>query len=107
MDIPPGFVFLAQVVPRLLLLPAAVFWVSKSLFGDAIPQWFQVSAGLLAFPAFVYVNSIVLRYHHQRQAKLRGAVLAPSVTNRWPAGIDRLVEFLDSLKHGYMGLFIL
>lgn len=105
MEIPPGFVLLSQITPRLLIPPAAVFWASKWLFGDAIQRWLHILACLLAFPAVVFFNCIVVRYHHQRQAKLKGAVLAPSVPNRWPGGIDGVMELLDNFKHGYMGLF--
>ena len=104
MEIPPGFICLAQIIPRLLLVPAAVFLVCNLIFSNAIPQWLQISTCLLAFPAAMYFNCIIVRYYHQRQAKLRGAVLAPSVPTRWPGGIDLIVEIMDSLQHGYMGL---
>lgn len=104
MEIPPGFICIAQIIPRLLLVPAGVFWVCNLIFSNAIPQWLQISTCLLGFPAVIYFNGIIFRYYYQRQAKLRCAILAPSVPNRWPGGIDLLVELIDSLKHGYMGL---
>jgi len=105
METPPGFIFLAQIIPRLLLLPAAVFLVNKVFFGDAIPRLVQIAICFVAFPVIVYFNGLVIRHYQQRQAKLRGAVLAPTVPNRWPGGIDRIVELLDNFLHGYIGSF--
>jgi len=108
MDIPPGFIFLTQIAPRVLLLPGVAFWASHLVLRNinAIPQWLQISACLLAPHAVVYFNGVVVRYHHQQQAKSRGSVLPPRARNRWPAGIDRLVELLDNFRHGYMGLLL-
>jgi len=106
MEIPPGFIFLTQIAPRVLLLPGVAFWASGLVLGHAIPQWLQISACFLAPHAVVYLKGVVVQYHHQQQAKSRGSVLPPMARNRWPAGIDRLVEFLDNFRHGYMGLWL-
>ncbi|KAG2139717.1 cytochrome P450 [Suillus clintonianus] len=103
MEIPPGFIFLAQIIPRVVLPPAIAFGASNLLIGNAIPRWLRITACLLVPPAVVYLKVLVVRYSNHRQAKKRGAVLPPIVHNRWPAGIDRLVELLDNIKHGYMG----
>ncbi|KAG1731966.1 cytochrome P450 monooxygenase pc-3 [Suillus paluster] len=103
MEVPPGFIFLTQIIPRAVLLPAVAFGASGLVLGDAIPRWLRISASLLAPHVAVYLKTIVDGYSNQRKAKARGAVLPPRVQNRWPAGIDLLVELLDNLKHGYMG----
>ncbi|KAG1740348.1 cytochrome P450 [Suillus lakei] len=103
MEIPPGFILLAQIIPRVVLPPAVAFGASSLLLDNAIPRWLRISACLLAHPAIVYLKVIITRYSNHRQATKRGAVLPPVVQNHWPAGIDRLVELLDNLKHGYMG----
>ncbi|KAG0698023.1 cytochrome P450 monooxygenase pc-3 [Suillus ampliporus] len=103
MEVPPGFIFLAQIIPRVILLPAVAFGASGFVLGNAIPRWLRISACLLAPHAAVYLKTLVVRYSNQRQAKIRGAVLAPRVQNSWPAGIDILLKLLDDLKRGYMG----
>ncbi|KAG1731772.1 cytochrome P450 [Suillus lakei] len=97
MEIPPGFIFLAQIIL------SSSFWASNLVLDNAIPRWLKISACVLAPPAIFYLKVIITRYFNQRQAKKRGIVLPPIVHNHWPAGIDRLVELLDNIKRGYMG----
>ncbi|KAG0700618.1 cytochrome P450 monooxygenase pc-3 [Suillus ampliporus] len=102
MEVPPGFIFLAQIMPRVVLLPAVAFGVSGLVLANVI-SWLQISACLLVPHAVIYLKTIVIQYSNQRQAKTRGAVLPPRVQNRWSAGIGLLVELLHCLKYGYMG----
>ncbi|KAJ7168966.1 cytochrome P450 [Mycena filopes] len=92
MPLPPGIVYLAQQLPRLLAPPLAVYaakLIAELRFGAVIPTWTVATACVLSGPVFLTVIVQYRLYVVRREAAALGAVIAPAVPN-WIGGINML-----------------
>ncbi|KAI6168966.1 cytochrome P450 [Pisolithus thermaeus] len=103
--IPPGFIFIAGRLPRLVRLLAFAYASSRVwelVFGKPAPNWLRVSAYLLPIPLALTCSVLYTGLRDKREAERRGAVLAPRVKSRWPGGFDILLEVARSTRKGHI-----
>ncbi|KAJ7926709.1 cytochrome P450 [Mycena leptocephala] len=85
MPLPPGPVYLAKQLPRILAPPVAVYCtklVAELCFQDLIvPTWLTTIACVFSGPALLTVIVQYRDYQIRRQAAALGAVLPPTVPN--------------------------
>ncbi|KAI6140932.1 hypothetical protein EDD17DRAFT_295584 [Pisolithus thermaeus] len=104
--IPPGFVYIAGRLPRLVRLLAFAYASSRIwelVFGKPAPCWLRVSALLLPIPLASTYNILYTYLRNKREAARRGAVLAPQVKSRWPGGFDTLLTVARGIRTGHIG----
>ncbi|KAF7352323.1 hypothetical protein MVEN_01196000 [Mycena venus] len=92
MKLPPGVLYLAELLPT-TLLPSVVAYEFLSrvlprldLGIPPLPQWSQVLVVLLAQPAMAIILHIYTEFKNSRDAASRGAVTPPVAYDRWPGG---------------------
>lgn len=105
-QLPPGLIALARVLPRLLSAPAVVYAsirIYKAVLGKPAARSLQILAYLLSLPLAFAAKVVYVRINNQRQAALRGAVMAPSIKSNWPAALDKLSTLLWNYRNGYLG----
>ncbi|KAI6117327.1 hypothetical protein EV401DRAFT_1969999, partial [Pisolithus croceorrhizus] len=104
--IPPGFIFIAHRLPRLIHLLAFAYVSSRVwefVFEKPTPHWLRVSAYLLPLPLALTCNVLYTYLRNKREAARRGAVLAPQVKSRWPGGFDVLLAVARGFRKGHIG----
>ncbi|KAJ7909793.1 cytochrome P450 [Mycena leptocephala] len=82
MTLPPGIVYLAKQLPRVLAPPVAVYcakFVAELVFELVVPAWLTTIACALSGPALLTVVVQYRDYQVRRQAAAHGAVLPPSL----------------------------
>ncbi|KAK6978110.1 cytochrome P450 [Favolaschia claudopus] len=99
MDLPPGIVYLARILPS-TLLPSAVTYV----FLTRILPLLDLGISPPAFPIGVAISYVLKEIHYARDAVLRGAVHIPTVPDKWPGGLS-LIEAMK--KSVYPADFLL
>jgi len=107
MPLPPGPVYLLQNLPSVVLLPSLVLVTVKLLpqFGFfPLPAWIAGLACLLSFPLSIFVQVQYRDILDRRAAASHGAVMPPTVSDKWPGGLTLLARTLDNLKNGYPGM---
>ncbi|KAF8160351.1 cytochrome P450 [Mycena galopus ATCC 62051] len=94
MELPPGLVYLAQVLP-LTLLPSAATYVALTyvlplldLGFPLLPLWGRVVAALIAQPVGLVFSHFYHEFQFAREAASRGAVPIPVVHDKWPGGLS-------------------
>ncbi|KAI6119964.1 cytochrome P450 [Pisolithus croceorrhizus] len=103
--IPPGFVYIAGRLSRLVRLLAFAYASSKVwelVVGKPAPRWLRVSAFLLPIPLALTCNVLYTYLRNKREAARRGAVLAPQVKSRWPGGFDTLLTIARGFRTGHI-----
>ncbi|KAF9236404.1 cytochrome P450 [Melanogaster broomeanus] len=108
MPLPPGLVALVRVLPRLFLAPGTVYLglqACDSLIGRPVPRWFRLTAYVLSLPVAFITNVVYAQIRDRRQAALRGAVLPPAMSSKWPGALDKLSALVWNFSNGYMGEF--
>ncbi|KAK7060019.1 cytochrome P450 [Favolaschia claudopus] len=110
MDLPPGIVYLARILPS-TLLPSAVTYVFLTrilplldLGIPPVPSWICVAAAVVAQPVGVAISYVLREIHYARDAASRGAVHIPTVPDKWPGGLS-LIEAMK--KSVYPADFLL
>ncbi|KAH7888187.1 cytochrome P450 [Phlebopus sp. FC_14] len=106
MELPPGIVYLAYNLHRILLPPAVTYAgvrVCSLIFDSSVPRWLQIVLYLLSLPLALTCNVFYTELRDRRQAALQGAVLAPRVASKWPGGLDTLRSLRDVRNSNYMG----
>ncbi|KAI6122898.1 cytochrome P450 [Pisolithus croceorrhizus] len=104
--IPPGFVYIATQLPRLVRVLALAYASTRLwelVFGKPAPHWLRVSAYLLPVPLAFTCNVLYTCLRDKREAARRGAVLAPRLKSRWPGGFDTLLSLVRGLQNGHVG----
>ncbi|KAI6119962.1 cytochrome P450 [Pisolithus croceorrhizus] len=102
--IPPGFVYIATQLPRLVRVLALAYASTRLwelVFGKPAPHWLRVSAYLLPVPLAFTCNVLYTCLRDKREAARRGAVLAPRLKSRWPGGFDTLLSLVRGLQNGH------
>ncbi|KAF7356180.1 hypothetical protein MVEN_00949300 [Mycena venus] len=107
MEIPPGFVYLAETLP-FVLLPCVLTHVFLAgipplLDLGLLPWRIRVLAALMALPASVVLGYISSECQRARAAASRGAVQMPVVYDRLPGGLSVLAALRKSFATGYPG----
>lgn len=106
---PPGITLIFANVPRMLLpiaLTTSGIKLCKLLFGLSLPDWLYVPLSIASLPLSLACRLVYADLRNKHQAKLHAAVLAPSVTTKWPGGLDLLISILKNLREGYMGWWL-
>ncbi|KIK16479.1 hypothetical protein PISMIDRAFT_113306 [Pisolithus microcarpus 441] len=104
--IPPGFIYIAGRLSRLVRLLALAYagsTVWEIVFGKPAPAWLRVSAYLLPIPLGLTCDVLYTYLRDRREAARRGAVLAPRVKSRWPGGFDTLLSVARGFRKGPIG----
>jgi hypothetical protein len=102
MSLPPGIVYLAKLLPRLVAPPLLVYGakvLTELRSGIVIPTWATVLACILSGPA---VLTVVVQYNdhkNRRDAAANGAVL-PQALPGWIGGINMLFTNVADMYPG-------
>ncbi|KAJ7327912.1 cytochrome P450 [Mycena albidolilacea] len=102
MSLPPGIVYLAKLLPRLLAPPLLVYGakvLTELRSGIVIPTWATVLACVLSGPA---VLTVVVQYNdhkNRRDAAANGAIL-PQALPGWIGGINMLFTNVADMYPG-------
>ncbi|EIW81954.1 cytochrome P450 [Coniophora puteana RWD-64-598 SS2] len=103
-SIPPGFVWIALNLPRLLFAPALAYSALRALrtYNDVnLPTWLNVIICTSALPVLFTANVLYSDWRIKRDAAARGAVFPPTPPDKLPGGIDRLLLANRRFKNGY------
>ncbi|EIW81963.1 cytochrome P450 monooxygenase pc-3 [Coniophora puteana RWD-64-598 SS2] len=106
MAVPPGFLYIAQNLPRFFLPPGATFAVLRILRDQHhidLSTWLEIVACILSLPVAFVANNLYWSWRNARDAAARGAVLAPKAKARLPGAIDRLLDTAKLFATGYIG----
>lgn len=103
MSLPPGPVYLAKQLPRILAPPVAIYCtklVAELCFQDlVVPTWLTTIACVFSGPALLTVIVQYRDYQIRRQAAALGAVLPPTVPNSF-GGLNMLFTNTDARYPG-------
>ncbi|KAF8654871.1 hypothetical protein AX16_003332 [Volvariella volvacea WC 439] len=105
-EIPPGFIYIGQNLPRILTPPACVFVLDllvKNCLGCALSEWQCHWAYALSFPVALFVKVQWRDYVDRRTARALGAEPIPRIPDRTPGGIALLMASVKNGKTGYPG----
>ncbi|KAJ7833278.1 cytochrome P450 monooxygenase pc-3 [Mycena leptocephala] len=112
MELPPGLIYLAEVLP-LTLFPSAVTYAFLSrispLIDLGVPPlslWTRILVTLFAPPVCGILVHFYKKYQNTRDAAARGATPIPVVYDKWPGGISLITSVLKSFTAGYPGDFL-
>jgi hypothetical protein len=106
-QIPPGFIYLLNRLPRLLLTPIVVYvaanfvnaWLPIQIAGSII-----ILLSLLSLPA-IFAGTIFYTDHiNARRAAALGAVFPQQIPNEWPGGLSTLKIFVERFQMGIPGV---
>ncbi|KAK7000219.1 cytochrome P450 [Favolaschia claudopus] len=100
MPFPPGIIYLATHLPRLLVPPLFVYclkFAAESYLGSIIPTWLTSLAYILSGPAFLALLVQYRDYCVRSQAAAHGAVLPPAL----PGSIGGLHMLFAKVKDMY------
>ncbi|KAI6140943.1 cytochrome P450 [Pisolithus thermaeus] len=104
--IPPGLVYIAGRLPR-LIRPLALAYVGSRLWEVVLkkpfPRWLRISAYLFSIPFSVACNVLYTHLRDRREAARRGAVLAPRVSSLWPGGLDTILSVSRTFRNAHIG----
>ncbi|KAK7038469.1 cytochrome P450 [Favolaschia claudopus] len=92
MSLPPGLLYLAHQLPRLLALPLGVYCltlVAERLFDVAVPRWLAAALCLSSGPIVLTILVQYRDWKHRREAAAQGAVMAPNLPG-WIGGLQIL-----------------
>jgi hypothetical protein len=109
MELPPGLVYLAEVLP-LTLFPSAVTYAFLSrilpLLDLGVPPlslWARILVTLFAPPVGIILVHFYKEWQNTRDAAARGATPIPVVYDKWPGGLSLIASVLKSFTAGYPG----
>ncbi|KAF7335780.1 hypothetical protein MVEN_02233900 [Mycena venus] len=103
MEIPPGLVYLAEVLPVTLLSSAGIYIFLTRVFPllnlgvSPLPLWTRVIISLIARPIGA------LLFHYYRKNVKRSAAQIPVVRDKWPGGLSVMASMAASFNTGYPG----
>lgn len=102
MSLPPGIVYLAKLLPRLVAPPLLVYGaklLTELRSGIVIPTWATVLACVLSGPAVLTVVVQYKDHQNRRDAAANGAVL-PQALPGWIGGINMLFTNVADMYPG-------
>jgi len=106
MSIPPGYIYIASLLPYFLLPSAFVYGflaVGQHYFDTHIPSWIIAIISLIARPTLFYGQGRYRIWRNKKEAAAHGAVLLPRVLESPSAIVNKAVQ---SVKNGYpLGIF--
>ncbi|KAI6168961.1 cytochrome P450 [Pisolithus thermaeus] len=104
--IPPGLVYIAGRLPR-LIRPLALAYAGSRLWEvvlkKSFPRWLRISLYLFSVPFSVTCGVLCSHLRDGREAARRGAVLAPRVKSMWPGGLDTILSVSRTFRNAHMG----
>ncbi|KAJ7349811.1 cytochrome P450 [Mycena albidolilacea] len=102
LDLPPGLVFLASLLPPLLTPPLSTLLLLVLLreFSISTPTWATIILCVLSVPAAITCRVQCCSYINRRAAVANGAILAPEIPASF-AGISTIVRSVKDLATGY------
>ncbi|KAI6003546.1 cytochrome P450 [Pisolithus orientalis] len=104
--VPPGFIYIARRLHRLVRPLVLVYASSKIwaiVFDKPLPRWLRVSAYLFSIPIAMACSVLYADLRDRREAALRGSVLVPRVQSRWPGGFHILLSLARAFRKGHIG----
>ncbi|KAI6040657.1 cytochrome P450 [Pisolithus marmoratus] len=104
--IPPGFVYIADRLPRLvhpLVLAYASDKIWAIVFKKPSPRWLSVSVYLFSIPLAMTCTVLYTYLRDRREAARRGAILAPRVKSRWPGSLDTILSVARTFRNAHTG----
>ena len=102
----PGVQYLVTNLPTIVLPLGALWYATNCLEAYTsvnIPRWTVVLAAGLSLPLHSVVTSSVADFKNRRRAAAVGAVLAPTVRDKWPFNLGILARLIRSFYDGYPG----
>lgn len=104
--LPPGVPFLSTLVLKLVLPVFALkytYALADWLSLVHAPQYIRILSYLAVNPAIVILRRQWHDHWNSREARRRGAVLAPLWEGRTIGSIDLIKQFVDSFNNDYIG----
>ncbi|EIW81955.1 cytochrome P450 [Coniophora puteana RWD-64-598 SS2] len=104
-SIPPGFVWIALNLPRLLLAPTLAYGALRVLRTHSavhLPTWLNVIICIGSLPVVFTLNVLYSDWRIARDAAARGAVLPPAPPTKLPGGIERLLQASRRVTANYV-----
>ena len=103
----PGVQYLVTNLPTIVFPLGALWYATNCLEAYTsvnIPRWTVVLAAGLSLPLHSVVTSAVADFKNRRRAAAVGAVLAPTVRDKWPFNLGILARLIRSFYDGYPGI---
>ena len=102
MELPPGIIYLAQRLPKFLLLPVSFYLLAIAIHVP-LSTIFLILLSTLSIPITFTVSVFYTDYIDQRRAAALGAVLPPRLSSKWPGGLPLLRKMVDNFRMGKPG----
>lgn len=105
-NFPPGLTFIFRNLPIICLPIGGTYILHKFIQTHVdikLPIWALILPLVLSLPVALSFKVLYSEYANKRDAATCGAILAPQVYDRWPAGIGLLMKSVRNHKEGYPG----
>lgn len=106
MQLTPGFVFIAQNLPRFLVAPSLVYlcsYIAEDYFGYTLPTGAVVCISIISAPTSLILGNIWDYYRNIRDASARGAVMPTLLPAKWPGGLDLAAQVKKAVETRFPG----
>ncbi|KAF7344028.1 hypothetical protein MVEN_01692300 [Mycena venus] len=106
MELPPGLLYLAEILPLTLLPSIATYalltWGLPLLDSGLppLPLWSRILAAIIAQPVGLVVTHLYRKFRYARDAASRGAVQIPVVRDKWPGGLSLIRQMTRTAYPG-------
>ncbi|KAF8998685.1 cytochrome P450 [Cyathus striatus] len=109
MQLSPGLSFLAKILPLYFITSASTHFFSDAIrvrYIYNLPSWAIILFSAISQPLFIMARGYYSDYSDRRKAVALGAVMIPTVEEKWPVTINTAKILVNNLKDGYPGEFM-